>query len=83
MHTLVVIQLKSGMVDPANALRLVKDRIENGREIARRGIDDLQDLGGRGLLRERLVTLGFALGKFSLTLGKLTFEIGYTLLGIG
>jgi hypothetical protein len=40
-------------------------------------------LGGRGLPLPRLVTLGFALGKFSLTLGKLTFEIGYTLIGIG
>jgi hypothetical protein len=30
-----------------------------------------------------LVTLGFALGKFNLTLGKLTFEIGYPLLRIG
>jgi hypothetical protein len=30
-----------------------------------------------------LVSLGFALGKFSLTLGKLTFEIGDPLLGIG
>jgi hypothetical protein len=83
MHTLAVIQLKGGMVDPANVLRLVKDCIENGPEIAQRGIDDLQDLGGRDLLRERLVTRGFALSKFSLTLGKLTFEIGYSLLGIG
>ena len=32
---------------------------------------------------QRIVTLGFALGKFSLTLGKLTFEIGYPLIGIG
>jgi hypothetical protein len=32
---------------------------------------------------KRLVTLGSALGEFSLTRGKLTFEIGYTLLGIG
>jgi hypothetical protein len=39
-------------------------------------INDLQYLGGRGLLLTRF-------GKFSLTLGKLTFEIGYTLLGIG
>jgi len=50
----------------------------------------LQHLGGRGLPLQRLVTLGFApgkfgfaLGKLSLTLGKVTFEIGYTLLGIG
>jgi hypothetical protein len=31
---------------------------------------------------QRLVTLGFALGEFSLTFGKLTLQIGYELLGI-
>ena len=35
-------------------------------EFAGRGIDDLQHLGRRGLLLKRF-------GKFSLTLGKLTF----------
>jgi len=33
---------------------LVEDRIENGREIAGRAVDDLQDLGGRGLLLQAL-----------------------------
>jgi hypothetical protein len=37
---------------------------------------DLEDFGCRELSGERLVTLGCALG-------KLTFEIGYPLLGIG
>jgi hypothetical protein len=57
-------------------VRLFQDRLEHRREIAGRGIDDLQYLGGRGFPLQRL-------GKFSLTLGKLTFEIGYPLLRIG
>jgi hypothetical protein len=60
----------------AQAVRLFQYRVEHWREVAGRRIYDLQDLGGRGLLLQRL-------GKFSLTLGKPTFEIGYTLLGIG
>jgi hypothetical protein len=62
---------------------LFEHRLEDRREVAGRTVDDLQHLGGRGLLRQRLVTLCFALGKFSLTLGKLTFKIGCPLLGIG
>ena len=38
--------------------RLVEDRIEHRGEVAGRGIDDLQDFGGRGLLVERLARLG-------------------------
>ena len=57
-HMLAVIELKSGMVDAANALRLVEDRIEHRREVAGRGIDDLQHLGGRGLLLQGFARLG-------------------------
>jgi hypothetical protein len=74
----------------ASVMRLLQDSVENRSEIAGRGVDDLQYLRGRGLLFQRLVTLGFgrvtlgsALGKFSLTLGELTFEIGYAPFGIG
>jgi hypothetical protein len=56
--------------------RLVEHRIEDRGEVAGRGVDDLQHLGARGLLLQRLVTLGFALG-------KLTLQIGYELLRIG
>jgi hypothetical protein len=56
--------------------RFLEHRIENGGEIARRAVDDLQHLGGRDLLLQGLVTLGFALG-------KLTSQVGYELLGIG
>jgi hypothetical protein len=49
---------------------------EHWCKIAGRGIDDLQDLGGRGLPLQRV-------GKFRFTLGKLTFQIGDDLLRIG
>jgi hypothetical protein len=42
----------------AKAGSLVKHRVEHRGEVARRGIDDLQHLGGRGLLVERLARLG-------------------------
>ena len=60
----------------AEVHRLFQHRIENRRDVAGLGIDDLQDFGGRGLPLQRLVTLGFALA-------KLTLEIGYPLIGIG
>jgi hypothetical protein len=50
--------------------------VEHRREIAGRGVDDLQHLGGRGLLSARFCEFG--------TAGvKLTLEMGYELLGIG
>jgi len=58
------------------AYGLFEHCVEHRREVAGRGIDDLQYLGGGGLL-----LAGF--GKFSLTLGQLTSQIGYELLGIG
>ena len=67
----------------AEAHRLFENCVEDGYQIAGRGIDYLEDLGGCALLLSCLVTFGFALGKFSLTLGKLTFEIGDQLLVIG
>jgi hypothetical protein len=48
--------------------------VENWSEVARRRVDDLQHLGGRGLLLQRLVTLGLALG-------ELTSQISYKLSG--
>ena len=39
-------------------MRLFEHRIEHRREVAGRGIDDLQHLGGRGLLLQRLARLG-------------------------
>jgi len=76
MKALTIPSSKNAKRRLAQPCRLFQHRVEYRRQIAGRGIDDLQYLSGCGLLLERLVTLGFALG-------KLTFEIGYPLLGIG
>ena len=39
-------------------MRLFQHRVEHRREIARRGVDHLQHLGGRGLLFQCLALLG-------------------------
>src|SRR6516165_7039878 len=62
---------------------LCEHRVEHGSEVTGRGVDDAQDLGGRGLLLQPLVTLGFARVTLGSALRKLTFEIGYPLLGTG
>jgi hypothetical protein len=46
-----------GLAEPS---RLFQHRIPHRREIAWRRIDDAEDLGGRGLLRQGFVTLGSA-----------------------
>ena len=43
---------------PAQPHRLFQHRIEHRRQIAGRGVDDLQHLGGRGLLFQRLALFG-------------------------
>ena len=57
-----VVELKAPVRDVTEAVAAFQDRVEHRREVAGRGIDDLQHLGSRGLLLQRLVTLGFALG---------------------
>src|SRR3984893_19365444 len=42
----------------AKPMRLLQDRVEHGGKVAGRGIDDLQNLGGRGLLLQGLTGLG-------------------------
>jgi hypothetical protein len=81
----------------AKLVGLFQYRVEHRGEVAGRGVDDLQDLGGSGLLGEslitlarrliqvplRLVTLGQRPVAFCGTFGKLALEIGYEPLGIG
>jgi hypothetical protein len=69
---------------------IFKHRIEDRSKVARRGVDDLQYAGGRGLLGESLITLTHPISEvplrfvpFGSAFGKLTFEIGYPLRGIG
>src|SRR5690242_16612932 len=74
---LAVIGYQGTMNSPAEAARLFEDCIENRHQIARRRIDDLQYLGGSGLLVERLVPLGGAFVELSLEFGNRPLEIGY------
>ena len=58
-HAKAVLQLEDKPeVGLADARRLFQHRIEHGCEVAGRGIDHLQYLGGRGLLLKRLARLG-------------------------
>src|SRR5215469_10006883 len=76
-------QYQRARTDTAQGMRFLQDRIEHGSEVAWRGIDHPKHFGGRGLLFERLVALGFVCITLGCALGKLTFEIGYPLLGTG
>src|SRR5262245_1661680 len=55
---LSIIELKAPVGDVAEAVRLVQNRVEHRGEIARRGVDDTQYLGGRRLLLQGLARLG-------------------------
>src|SRR3954453_23738672 len=56
--TLAVKGLQMAKRGAAQPHRLLEHRVEYRREVAGRGVDDLQHLGGRGLLRQRLARLG-------------------------
>jgi hypothetical protein len=53
-----VIYLQGASVGLAKAVRLLQNRVEHRRQITRRGVDDLQDFGGRSLLVQCLARLG-------------------------
>ena len=53
-----VIKHKGAERGREEGMRPVQYRVEHRREIAARGIDDLQDFGGRSLLLQRLARLG-------------------------
>ena len=57
-ENLAFAQHQRAMGDAAELVRFFQYRVEHRREVARRGIDDAEDLGGRGLLRQRLARLG-------------------------
>ena len=67
--------------DPIDAIAeaggVFQHGIEHRREIARRGIDDLQYLGGRGLLVARFFEFGAAGVELSPQLGIGSFELGH------
>jgi hypothetical protein len=49
----------------AHSQSLLQDRIENRHQITGGGVDDLQHLGGRGLLRQGLLEIARALTKIA------------------
>src|SRR5437764_5476891 len=55
---LTIISPKAGEIGLAEAHALLEHRVEDGCEIARRGVDDAKDFGGRGLLFQRFARLG-------------------------
>src|SRR3954452_2442115 len=57
-----------------------ENHIEHRREIAGRGIDDLQDLGGRGLPSQSLVPLGDYFVEPALQLREGGLRIGYAVI---
>jgi hypothetical protein len=67
----------------AQAQCLFQDGIEYRREIAWGRIDDLQHLGGRGLLLQRFVALGRPLVQLGSALVELASEVGDDVLRIG
>jgi hypothetical protein len=64
---------KSGI---AKLERPLKHGVENRREVAGRGIDDLQDFAGRALPSQRLIALGGSLDKLPLQIGDNLLRIG-------
>ena len=63
---------ESGFTQPQGP---IQHGIENRREIAGRGVDNLQHLGGCYLPLQRLVTLGVALSKLTLEIGDGLMQI--------
>src|SRR5207248_11459323 len=55
---LTVISTKDAGIGLTEAGRLFEHRLEHRRQVARRGVDDPQHLGGRGLLFQRLARFG-------------------------
>ena len=55
---LAVIDSQCAIFDTAQAVCFLQDRVEDGSQVARRGVDDPQYFRGRGLLLERLARLG-------------------------
>jgi hypothetical protein len=60
---------------PAEGVCLFEYGIEDWGEVTGRRIDDLQYLGGRRLLFQRLVTLSFAVRKLPLEFGDYLLRI--------
>ena len=68
---------KAAVAASAQPHRLFEHRVEHRREVAGRGIDDLQYLGGRGLLVARFFEFGAAGVELPPQFGIGFFELGH------
>jgi hypothetical protein len=68
--------IHQAVIGLAEAHGLFQNHVEHRREVAGRGIDDLQHLSGRGLLFERLVALSSALSEFAPEIGNNLLQTG-------
>jgi len=68
-EVLAVEKHQAARLDATKGVRLFQDDLEYRPEVAGRGVDYLQNLGGRGLPSRRLVTLGAAYRKLAPKLG--------------
>ena len=59
-----IIELKASVIGTAQRMGLLQNGVEHRREIAGRRVDDLQHLGGRGLLLQGVPQLGFSAFQF-------------------
>src|SRR5215831_3680144 len=57
-EVLAVVQKQASEFGPAERVRFFQDRVKHRGEITGRGIDDLQNFGGRGLPLQGLTRLG-------------------------
>jgi len=75
VKALAVIGVQYAEIRLAKPHRPLQHRIEHRCKVARRGIDDLQDLGRRGLPSQCLVALRIARGKLPLQIGDKLLRI--------
>jgi hypothetical protein len=80
---LAVIGLQRSVGNATQAVRFLKDHIKHRGEVARRRIDDLQNLCSRRLLLQGLVALGGPLFKLLGALVELPSEFGNSHLAVG
>ncbi len=74
---LAVVELQAAMSHPAKRVRFGQNSLEHRRKVARRRVDDLQHLGRRGLLFQRLALLGVQTRVLGTQLVDAPLKVGY------
>jgi hypothetical protein len=70
-----LIDRQCALICAAEGVRLLKDCVEHRSEVAGRGIDGLEDLGGCGLLGQSFGELGLARGQAAPQFGNLAVKV--------